>query len=101
MGNVHFSTNREELKEFFKECGNVTRVTLLSDRYTGMRKGFAYIEFEDEESLQKALILDDTLFKGRKVKILPKRANTPGVRGRRRMRRGFIGFRSRGHYRPY
>jgi polyadenylate-binding protein 2 len=36
----------EELKEHFKECGEIKRITIPVDKTTGRAKGFAYIEFE-------------------------------------------------------
>jgi len=105
VGNVHFRTTKEEIKEFFKECGEIKRVTILSDSYTGMPKGYAYVEFADKKGVDTALTLDDAIFKGRQIKVLPKRDNLPGYsRGRRgghAFRRGFAYPRRRGHVRPY
>jgi RNA recognition motif-containing protein len=32
---------------------------------------FAYVEFADKDSVQTALALDDSLFKGRQIKVNP------------------------------
>ena len=32
---------------------------------------FAYVEFTEKESVTKALDLDDSLFKGRQIKVCP------------------------------
>lgn len=37
--NVDFSTTPEELEEHFKKCGDISRITILCDKYTGMPKG--------------------------------------------------------------
>jgi polyadenylate-binding protein 2 len=68
-------TTRDELVEHFKECGKIARVTIVSDKFTGHPKGFAYVEFEDCESVETAKILNDSLLRGRQIKVLPKRTN--------------------------
>jgi polyadenylate-binding protein 2 len=37
--NVDFSTTPEELEEHFKKCGDINRITILCDKYTGVPKG--------------------------------------------------------------
>jgi len=91
VGNVDYSTIPEELQEFFKSCGVVNRITILCDKFTGHPKGFAYVEFADAEAVVNAIILNETEFKGRQIKISPKRTNIPGynrARGRGRGSRG-------------
>merc|ERR1712194_137699 len=50
----------------------------LVDKYTGSPKGFAYIEFADEQSVQNSLLLNGSLFRGRQLKVVQKRTNVPG-----------------------
>uniref|UniRef100_F1L899 Polyadenylate-binding protein 2 n=1 Tax=Ascaris suum TaxID=6253 RepID=F1L899_ASCSU len=79
VGNVDYCSTAEELEAHFHGCGSVNRVTILTDKYTGHPKGFAYIEFADKESVQTAMALDESLFRGRQIKVCPKRTNRPGV----------------------
>ena len=37
--NVHFKTNVQDLKEHFKECGNIVRITIPVDKASGQPKG--------------------------------------------------------------
>ena len=37
--NVHFKASASELKEHFKECGNILRVTIPTDKVTSQPKG--------------------------------------------------------------
>ena len=37
--NVDFSTTPEELEEHFKKSGEINRITILCDKYTGVPKG--------------------------------------------------------------
>lgn len=37
--NVDFTATPEELEEHFKSCGDIIKVTILCDKYTGHSKG--------------------------------------------------------------
>ncbi|CAO3599089.1 unnamed protein product [Absidia cylindrospora] len=92
VGQVDYGTSPEELQNFFQQCGQINRVTILCDKYTGHPKGYGFIEFAEEASANHALSLDQALFRGRQLKVTPKRANVPGMiprgRGRGRGRGG-------------
>uniref|UniRef100_A0A8D2JHJ6 RRM domain-containing protein n=1 Tax=Varanus komodoensis TaxID=61221 RepID=A0A8D2JHJ6_VARKO len=45
----------------------------------GFPQRFAYIEFSDKESVRTSLALDESLFRGRQIKVIPKRTNRPGI----------------------
>ena len=90
VGNVDYSSTAEELEQHFNGCGAINRVTILCDRYTGQPKGFAYIEFSEKDSVETAQALNDSLFKGRAIKVIAKRFNVPGVTNSNR------GYRARG-----
>ena len=50
--------------------GLLCRVTILCNKYDGHPKGFAYVEFTDKDSVQTAMALDDSLFRGRQIKVI-------------------------------
>ncbi|XP_077420697.1 embryonic polyadenylate-binding protein 2 isoform X2 [Vanacampus margaritifer] len=79
VGNVDYGATADELEIHFNGCGPVNRVTILCDRFTGHPKGFAYIEFYDRNSVQSAIALHESVFRGRVLKVLPKRTNMPGI----------------------
>ncbi|KAI8070735.1 hypothetical protein BC940DRAFT_295438 [Gongronella butleri] len=78
VGQVDYGTSNEELQAHFRPCGAINRVTILSDKRTGRPKGYAFIEFKDPESVAHALTLNQTPFRGRHIKVTPKRTNVPG-----------------------
>uniref|UniRef100_W5MB68 PABPN1 like, cytoplasmic n=1 Tax=Lepisosteus oculatus TaxID=7918 RepID=W5MB68_LEPOC len=94
VGNVDYGATADELEIHFNGCGPVNRVTILCDKFTGHPKGFAYIEFSERDSVKTAMALDETLFRGRVIKVLPKRTNMPGISSSDRG--GHRGARSRG-----
>jgi len=106
VGNVDYSASPEEIQAHFQACGTINRVTILCDKFTGHPKGYAYVEFADPTFIETAMSLNESLFKGRLIKITPKRTNVPGL-GRGRGRGGFRGnYRGGGRggyygYQPY
>lgn len=108
VGNVDYAATPEELQTHFADCGTINRVTIMCNKATGTPKGFAYIEFMDEDAVKNAVILNESPFRGRLLKVTPKRTNIPGMnyRGRgsgyrgRPRGRGYRG-RPRGRWVPY
>lgn len=90
VGNVDYSASPEDIQAHFQSCGSINRVTILLDKFTGQPKGYAYVEFTEPSLVAQALVLNDSVLKGRNIKVTPKRTNIPGMsRGRGRGRGGF------------
>lgn len=104
VGNVDYQSTAEELEQHFHGCGSINRVTIQCDKFSGHPKGFAYIEFADKDSVTTSLALDESLFRGRQIKVCAKRTNRPGIsttnRGRRPRRGGGGGYRGAAAYAP-
>lgn len=79
VGNLDPRTVEDELRLIFLPCGPIRRVTLLRDRASGQPKGTAYVEFESEESANKALIKDHQQLHGKPMKVAIKRDNVAGM----------------------
>jgi len=88
VGNVDYGATAEELEQHFHGCGSINRVTILCNKYDGNPKGFAYVEFCDKDSVQTAMALDESLFRGRQIKVMLKRTNRPGISSTNRPPRG-------------
>ncbi|EEA27686.1 poly(A) binding protein Pab2 [Talaromyces marneffei ATCC 18224] len=105
VGNVDYGASPEEIQAHFQSCGSINRVTILLDKFTGHPKGYAYVEFAEPSLVAQALVLNESVFRGRNLKVTPKRTNVPGMargRGRGRGGRGGFGrggFPHRGAYR--
>jgi RNA recognition motif-containing protein len=55
VGSLPFKIEESELKQYFEEYGEVSSVKIISDKYTGRSKGFAFVEMPDDASAQKAI----------------------------------------------
>lgn len=93
VGNVDYGSTADELEAHFHGCGSINRVTILQNKYDGHPKGFAYIEFGDRDSVQTAMAMDESLFRGRQIKVMPKRTNRPGISTTNRPPRGRGAYR--------
>ncbi|EMS59552.1 Polyadenylate-binding protein 2 [Triticum urartu] len=91
---VDYACTPEEVQQHFQACGTVNRVTILTDKF-GQPKGFAYVEFLEQEAVQEALNLNESELHGRQIKVSPKRTNVPGMK--QRPPRGFNPY----HAYPY
>nr|XP_013806463.1 PREDICTED: polyadenylate-binding protein 2-like [Apteryx mantelli mantelli] len=69
VGNVDYGGTAEELESHFNSCGQINRVTILCDKFSGHPKGYAYIEFEEKSSVKAAVALDESMFRGRVIKV--------------------------------
>uniref|UniRef100_H2YXV1 RRM domain-containing protein n=1 Tax=Ciona savignyi TaxID=51511 RepID=H2YXV1_CIOSA len=72
VANVHFSATEKQLSEHFSICGKVQRTTILKDAFTGHPKGFAYLQFEEPNSVSMALAFNGTTFCSRIIKVTKK-----------------------------
>ena len=71
VGNLSFDVSREELIEAFNEAGKVVDAKVPTDRETGRPRGFAFVEFEDDEGAKKCI----ELMHGKDLKGRPLRVN--------------------------
>jgi polyadenylate-binding protein 2 len=69
VGNVDYGASPEEIQAHFQSAGSINRVTILLDKFTGHPKGYAYVEFSEPQLVTQALVLNDSQFRGRAIKV--------------------------------
>jgi cold-inducible RNA-binding protein len=57
IGNLNFETSESDVRVTFEQYGQVTRVTMMTDRETGRPRGFAFVEMPNDE--EAATAIDD------------------------------------------
>jgi RNA recognition motif-containing protein len=71
VGNLSFDVTREELIEAFGAAGKVVDAKVPTDRETGRPRGFAFVEFADDDAAAKSI----SLLNGKDLKGRPLRVN--------------------------
>jgi RNA recognition motif-containing protein len=70
VGNLSFQATEEDLKEVFAEYGPVKRVSLPLDRETGRKRGFAFIDMEEDAHEDRAIEeLNEAEWLGRQMRV--------------------------------
>ena len=87
VGNLSYDVTEDDLTTTFAEYGSVKRVQLPTDRETGRKRGFGFVEMENEADEQKAIDeLDGAEWMGRVLKVnkaKPRENRNSGGGGRR------------------
>ncbi|WOL10738.1 nucleolin 1 [Canna indica] len=68
VGNLSWDVTEDDIRECFKNS-RVSSVRLALDKRTGASRGFCHVDFEDDESLEKAMEKNKLEFHGRAMKI--------------------------------
>ena len=55
VGNLAFDVTTAQIQELFKQAGEISEVNLVTDRYTGTPKGFAFVEMATDEAAIEAI----------------------------------------------
>jgi RNA recognition motif-containing protein len=106
VGNLSQAVNEDALRALFEDFGNVTSVKVITDRETGMARGFAFVDMSNQEEAQKAIDeLNGREVEGQRLRVnearerddrRPRSNNRFGGGGSSQGRGGFGGSRSGG-----
>ena len=55
VGNLSFDTTEGDLRQLFESCGSVQSCSLITDKFTGKSRGFAFVEMSSAEEAAKAI----------------------------------------------
>jgi nucleolin len=77
VGRLSWNVDNDWLKSEFEVCGEVIAARVQMDRNTGKSRGFAYVEFADPASVEKALKLSGTEIDNRPINVDRSTNNKP------------------------
>ena len=79
VGNLSYDTTEDELKKDFSAFGEVVSVSVVTDRYSGRSKGFAFVEMTNKAEADAAITgLNGKAVKERTLVVNEARPRTEG-----------------------
>ncbi|AXI99913.1 RNA recognition motif [Cyclonatronum proteinivorum] len=69
VGNLNYRAGEQDLSELFSAYGEVKSVSLISDKFTGRSKGFAFVEMDEAAGNEAIAQLHDTEFMERSLVV--------------------------------
>jgi len=70
VGGLPYTVTSSQLEEMFSKFGKVVSCDVITDRYSGQSKGFAFIEMENDKEADEAIEkLNETELEGRKIAV--------------------------------
>ena len=69
VGNLPLEVTENDLMDFFSKFGEIKKITLPKDMYTGKLRGFGFIEFKMVESAKEAISLNRAEFMGKVLTV--------------------------------
>lgn len=68
LGNVAWDATEQDIKDFLSRS-KIASIRFAMNQITGKFRGFAHVDFEDDESLEEAVKMNQMEFHGRPMKI--------------------------------
>lgn len=85
VGNLVREVTEHDLKEAFKNYGEVISVKIIKDPYSGESKGFGFVEMPNNAQARKAMNeLSGTSLKGKPIRVNEARPRTQNRYGNQR-----------------
>jgi RNA recognition motif-containing protein len=70
VGNLAYTVTEDDLREAFGAYGDVSSAKLITDKFSGQSKGFAFVEMENNSEADKAIKnLNGTALTGRNITV--------------------------------
>jgi RNA recognition motif-containing protein len=70
VGGIPYTVTSSQLEEIFSKLGKVVSCDVITDRYSGQSKGFAFVEMENDKEADEAIKkLNETELEGKKIAV--------------------------------
>jgi RNA recognition motif-containing protein len=70
VGNLSYGVTEDELRNAFGAFGEISSVSLITDKFSGQSKGFGFVEMPNNAEADAAIkALNETPLKGRNMRV--------------------------------
>ncbi|XP_046662276.1 heterogeneous nuclear ribonucleoprotein A1, A2/B1 homolog [Homalodisca vitripennis] len=69
IGGLKETINEDDLKKYFEEFGNIINISVPVNKENGSKRGFAFIEFDDYDPVDKVILQRSHVIKGKSVDV--------------------------------
>ena len=69
LGGLKDGVSDENLQEYFSSYGNVVNVEQMTDKATGRKRGFGFVEFDDYDAVDKLMFKSSHMVNGYKIDV--------------------------------
>jgi RNA recognition motif-containing protein len=81
VGNLSTTVNENDLREVFQAFGEVSRASVIKDKFSGESRGFGFVEMPKKEEADKAIsMMNGKDLKGRSAKVNEAKPRTESSR---------------------
>ncbi|MBI2957642.1 MAG: RNA-binding protein [Chloroflexi bacterium] len=83
VGRLSYDSTEDDVRQAFAAVGNVASVTLVTDKYSGRSRGFAFVEMATDAEAQEAINkLNNSTLGGRQIVVSESKPREEGAGGR-------------------
>jgi len=70
VGSLSYDATEDEVRDVFSSYGEISSISIITDKYSGKSKGFGFVEMPKQEEAEEAIkCLDESEMKGRNIKV--------------------------------
>lgn len=69
VGGLKQETTEADLRQYFSTFGTVRKIDVMIDRRTNAKRGFAFVEFDDYDPVDKVILQGNHIIQGHDVTV--------------------------------